>query len=209
MPAQLLQLPHETPRTPVDAQDVTVKKHQIVALVVHLFARERVGVLHAETVADGPQRRLALACGDVRQQRQVLDEAALLALGCVRRAQHAPLRRLQRAWASDLHGLANLRPHLHHGAHRAHIGEARQYLRAASSVDSESLDVPVPGGDRMLHGVPEPRSPVGHHFVHVGIFAGVALASSQLAQCEIHLVLDVHIEGLELILEEQLDELAR
>lgn len=68
-------------------------------------------------------------CGDVRHQRQVLDQAAALPLRRVRRAHHAPLAGVQGAGAGHLARLLELRGHARHHAQRGDERQPRQDLR--------------------------------------------------------------------------------
>mmetsp|Transcript_57798 Transcript_57798/g.152058 ORF Transcript_57798/g.152058 Transcript_57798/m.152058 type:complete len:514 (+) Transcript_57798:764-2305(+) len=156
-PAQELEVGHELLGPPVDAEQGAVEEDLDVAEVVQLLAGDRVRVLDAEAVADVLQAAFRLARRHVREQGEVLHQAALLALGGVRRTEHAPLRRLQRARPGHLAALLELRLHPHHGADAGHVGEAREDLGHAGAVDAEPLDVPVPGGDRVHHGLRELR----------------------------------------------------
>eukprot|EP00965_Chrysotila_dentata_P010429 339622-Pleurochrysis_carterae.AAC.1 len=54
-------------------------------------------------------RHLVVVGGDVRREGEVLDESARLSLGRIRRAEHPPLRRLQRARTAHLARLLKLR----------------------------------------------------------------------------------------------------
>ena len=74
---------------------------------VTLGGRDSGGGLHAQLQRQLGQRSLLVVRGHVRHQRQVLDQAAALALWRVRWAEHAPLARLQRAWARHLRSAAS------------------------------------------------------------------------------------------------------
>lgn len=74
---------------------------------VTLGGRDGGGGLHAQLQRQLGQRSLLIVRGHMRHQRQVLDQAAALALWRVRRAQHAPLARLQRARARHLRSAAS------------------------------------------------------------------------------------------------------
>mmetsp|Transcript_82902 Transcript_82902/g.243053 ORF Transcript_82902/g.243053 Transcript_82902/m.243053 type:complete len:586 (+) Transcript_82902:1742-3499(+) len=210
-PPEVLQVRHELPRPPVDAEQVAVQEDEVVAHVVQLLARHRVRVLHTEAVAELPQGGLVLAGGHVGQQREVLHEAALLALRGVRGAEHAPLRGLQGARAGHLAALLEVRAHAHHGAQAGHVGEARQDLGDARFLHLVSLDVPVAGRDCVHHRLREARS-VRPQIEHVRIRRVISLLRRALlmplTQCNVRLLLELGIHAFDLILEEEGHELA-
>lgn len=83
---------------------------------------------------------------ELNQQQQISCSATLLphlALGGVRRAQHAPLRRLQRARPADLAGFLKLGGDPGHHAQSGDVGESRQDLRDALAVHLEPFQRPV------------------------------------------------------------------
>jgi len=86
---------------------------------------------------------LLLVRGDVGHEREVLDEAASLAFGCVRGAQHSKLRGLQRTGTRDLASLFKLRRDARHHAQCRDERQARQDLRDPSTLHLEALDRPV------------------------------------------------------------------
>mmetsp|Transcript_106398 Transcript_106398/g.297935 ORF Transcript_106398/g.297935 Transcript_106398/m.297935 type:complete len:308 (-) Transcript_106398:1329-2252(-) len=207
--AQELQVGHELLRAAVHAEEVAVEDDEVDAHVVHLLAGERQGVLDPQAEAYRAEGLLALARGDVRQQGEVLHEAALLALGGVRGAQHAPLRGLQRPGPGDLAILGEGGLDAHHGADAGHVGEAGEHLRHPGPLDPVPLDVPVPRGDRVVHGLGEPR-PVRPQLEHVWVRRQVPAAPRTglvpLGEVEVRLLLKLRVHVLELVLEEHRDE---
>jgi hypothetical protein len=83
----------------------------------------------------------------VRGEREVLDEAARLALRGVGGAEHTPLRGLQRAGARDLARLLELGLDPGHHPKGADVGEPVQDLRDTRPLHLEALHAPVPGAD--------------------------------------------------------------
>ena len=119
-----------------------------LALMTHVTTDDE-----EEPLRELAQGLLLVVRGDVRHERQVLDQAAALALGRVRRAQHAPLARLQRARAGNLARFFKLARDARHHAERADEGEPRQNLRDALALHAEPLHRPVPAGDGVLQPV--------------------------------------------------------
>mmetsp|Transcript_34960 Transcript_34960/g.87209 ORF Transcript_34960/g.87209 Transcript_34960/m.87209 type:complete len:662 (-) Transcript_34960:1408-3393(-) len=130
--AQAAQGAHKHLRVAVDAKQHAVDEYERAAAVsAEVEAGQQVHVLHSQVERQPVDWRLVVVRRHVRCERQVLDQAARLPLGRVRRAEHAPLRRLQRARSGDFARLLELGHDARHHAERRDEGEARENLRHA------------------------------------------------------------------------------
>ena len=117
------QVPHvarEAIRRAVNAQDGPVEEHDGAARRVQLRAANQRQRLRAQRERELPQGLLLVVRGDVRHEREVFHEPARLPLRGVARAEHAPLRRLQRARAGDFPRLFKLARNPRHHPQRAY-----------------------------------------------------------------------------------------
>jgi hypothetical protein len=132
-PAERAERAHERLRVAVDAEQHAVDEDEGAARVgAEVEAGEHVHVLHAQVHRQPRDRRLLVVRRHVRGERKVFDEPARLALGRVGRAEHAPLRGLERARARDLARLLELRHDARHHPERLRPrGRARARGRAA------------------------------------------------------------------------------
>mmetsp|Transcript_3878 Transcript_3878/g.13448 ORF Transcript_3878/g.13448 Transcript_3878/m.13448 type:complete len:241 (+) Transcript_3878:1468-2190(+) len=147
------QVPHvarEAIRRAVNAQDGPVEEHDGAARRVQLRAANQRQRLRAQRERELPQRLLLVVRGDVRHEREVFHEPARLPLRGVARAEHAPLRRLQRARAGDFPRLFKLARNPRHHPQRAYERQATQDLRHALPLHAKPLHRPVSAADRVL-----------------------------------------------------------
>mmetsp|Transcript_22435 Transcript_22435/g.44278 ORF Transcript_22435/g.44278 Transcript_22435/m.44278 type:complete len:317 (-) Transcript_22435:797-1747(-) len=202
-PPQAAQTLDEGLRVGVHPNDQAVEEHQVHASTVHFLPRQQLHVLHAHVEAELPDRLGVLVCGHVRQQRQVLHQPARLPLGGVRWAEHAPLRRLQRAGARGFTRLLKVRRDPGHHPERGDVGKPRQRLGDACAFHFEPFQVPVSGGDGVDEALGDARL-LAQVLVHVE--GGGAV---RLGQIHVRLLLQLAVQLLELVLEEKSKQLAR
>jgi len=113
----------------VYAEDETVQKDDVRAARVEVVCGEQVQVLHSQIEAEAPDGPLLVVRRHVRGERQVLDQAARLALGRIGGAEHTPLAGLERARARDLARLFELRHDARHHTECRNEREPRQHLQ--------------------------------------------------------------------------------
>lgn len=80
VPPQGAQARRKVVRGTMHAEDKAVQEHDEGARCVQLVARQRAAVLHAQVEAQLPQRGWVLVRRHVREQRQILHQAARLSL---------------------------------------------------------------------------------------------------------------------------------
>lgn len=117
---------HELAGPRVHAEYDAVEVDEVGVGRVDLLAREQRDVLHAEVEGQAVDGAHVHVRGHVREQREVLDEAAALTLGRVARTQHAPLTRLQTARPTHLARLLELTLDARHHAQTRDEGQPRQ-----------------------------------------------------------------------------------
>ena len=84
--------------------------------------------------------------GNVGHESQILDQTACFSFWSIACAQHAPLTRLQSSRPRDLSRLFKLRADTGHHSEGRYETQAAEDMSNPSTLHSESLDVPVPGG---------------------------------------------------------------
>ena len=138
---------HQVRRVAVDAHPHPVDKHFRRARDDgggHLLQR-----LQRPLIQKLQQRPGRAPDRHVRHQGQVLDQAARLALGRLRRADHAPLRVVQLAGLGGLPLPPDGRVDPAQVGERGRKGQAVQHLGHARPHVRRALDAPIAGGDRV------------------------------------------------------------
>jgi hypothetical protein len=111
--------------------------------------REVLEALGAPLVEELEDGRGGAADGDVRHEREVLDEAAGLPLGRLRRADHAPLRVVELARLRELALAPDRRVDAPQVRERRGVGEPVEDLGDARAHLARAGDAPVAGGERV------------------------------------------------------------
>ena len=186
----------------MDAQDVTVQKHEGAARRVELLPDQQQQRLDAQDVGERAKGFLLVVGGDVGHERQVFHQAARFTLRRVRGAEHAPLRRLQRSRPGHLPGFLKLRRDPRHHPQGGYERQPGQHLRHALALHPEALHRPVPAADRVLQAVAQ--GILSNALDDVKLSGAVALA-----QDRVRLALQVRVEPFEAVLEQQRQQLTR